>query len=160
MGEEPRIQPYTLYTGVYSGARCEEELRRTRPLSVRVARLVWKLYDELLTQEDKETLKYVIEGVIIALASRRAEQLPCEELLRRKEVLPSAPQRSHTTINLTININKAEARVEVDLEALAAALRELEETIERWREHRLLQKQQARILEDKIKEIKRRLGVN
>lgn len=133
MAFESRIQDvynvYSMYTG-----NCEDLIKRTRPLSIRVSKLVWKLYDDLFTALDKEVLKAILEGTIIAIAKQKLDdKLPCKELLnaRLAYAVAKATGNSQVSFNINVNINKAEANqkvdVKIDLEPIIKIVKKLYE---------------------------------
>ncbi len=128
MGEELEARIRDVYSVYRVYTRCEEELRRTRPLSLRVPKLVWKLYDDVLDSRDKEVTKAVLEATIIALAKQRAGSLPCAEELNAR--LSFNVTRATGTPSVVFNINvsmskamaRAEARVLVKVKGLVEEL--------------------------------------
>ncbi|BBC20942.1 hypothetical protein [Aeropyrum globular virus 1] len=98
-------------------------VRESRVVGFRVSRAAWLLYNEALSYSDKEVLKYVVEGLILALARERMGGLPCGDILD-KRLSASAIRftgQGFVNFNVSVNVNenKNENRVNVDLAALA-----------------------------------------
>ncbi|MEB3764595.1 MAG: hypothetical protein GSR77_00280 [Desulfurococcales archaeon] len=126
----------TLLTGLQSVNKerwCIERSRETRTVGFRVARLAKTIYDEILTDFDKELIKYMVEGSIYSLAKQHLEHLPCEEIISKRLTAIANIITGHGTIVFNININsnvaeaKSKASVRVDLEPIVRLVERLYE---------------------------------
>ncbi len=109
----------TLLTVLTSVNRdCERLVRESRVVGFRVSRAAWLLYNEVLSDADKELIKYAVEGFILAIARHRLGSLPCEELLGRR-LQASATRLSGggaPIFNVSISVSQAEAKAEARLD--------------------------------------------
>jgi len=113
---DPVYTLYTLYTERIQGERaCEEEIRKTGVLSLRIPRISKNLYN-LLPDSDKEIVKAIAEAAVIAMAMKRYGDLPCKDILERRVAfaLGNGPTVSFN-VNVNYTVNKVEARAEANV---------------------------------------------
>ena len=123
----------TRYQSVNRERECIEGIEKTRTVGFRVSKLAWTLYDNILNSQEKETLKYLVEGTIIALAKQKLGELPCEQQLQARLAYAAvrASGSPSVSFNINVNIQKAEANpqvnVSIDLKAVVDLVEKLYE---------------------------------
>ncbi len=123
----------TRYQSVNKERECIEGIEKTRTVGFRVSKLAWTLYDNILNSQEKETLKYLVEGTIIALAKQKLGELPCEQQLQARLAYAAVRVSGGSSVTFNVQIARAESRSEVKLNI---DLKEIEE-VKRLLEHLL-----------------------
>ena len=133
---------------------CTKATRETRVVGFRVPSLAQLLYSTVLTQQDKETLRLLVEGLIYSIAKERLGTVPCEaETARRINTAASIVTGKGTVVfNVNINAARAEANPTIkinikqaDVEYLERLLRDLVTLLETHLDARAVRVLRARV---------------
>ena len=117
---DPRLQMFTLFTNVNTNP-CIDLLKESRPLSFRVSKLIWYLYD-ILSKDEKNFVKTAVEGIVYSIASSKTD-LPCKEKILNKFNLNQDINKSMIVFN--INIASSSTNMNVNLNEIIEFLEKL-----------------------------------
>ena len=116
-GTQPEESLLTLVNMLTSvNSTCERNITKTRVVGFRLSRLAWLLYNEVLGDVEKDTLKSINEAIIYALAKQKLGRLPCDEYVsKRVDYIVSKIGPKSLNVNININSARAESKVNVNI---------------------------------------------